>query len=154
VFSAVGLLAAPEQVDLVQSWPTPLDHDGLEAAMAALAEAARAALGAYATATSTFDGRYAGQGHELTVESVAAFHALHARRNGYSRPDDAVEAVALRGRATIASPVAVADLPVPERRALVGPTVVAEADCTTWVPDGWRAEVGAAGALVMRRVTS
>ena len=28
VLSAVGLLAAPAQRDLVRSWPTPLDHDG------------------------------------------------------------------------------------------------------------------------------
>jgi N-methylhydantoinase A/oxoprolinase/acetone carboxylase beta subunit len=153
VFSAVGLLAAPEQIDLVRTWPTPLDHDGLETAMAALADEARAALRGAEVAT-TFDGRYAGQSHELTVASIEAFHALHARRNGYSRPDDPVEVVALRARATIASPVAVDDLPVPERRAVVGPAVVAEADCTTWVPDGWRADLGEAGALVLRRVAS
>ena len=44
------------------------------------------------------------------------------------------------------------DLPAPDRRPVTGPAVIAEADCTTWVPDGWRADPGAAGAYVLRRV--
>jgi N-methylhydantoinase A/oxoprolinase/acetone carboxylase beta subunit len=150
VFSAVGLLAAPEQIDLVRTWPTPLDHTELDAARAALAREAAAALGGE---TATFiDGRYAGQSHELTVESVPAFHALHARRNGYAREDDPVEVVAIRARATSASPIAVAGLPAPRRRSVTGPAVIAEPDCTTWVPAGWRAEPAEAGALLLRRV--
>ena len=39
----------------------------------------------------------------------------------------------------------------PVRAGAVGPTVVAEPDCTIWVPAGWVAEPGAAGALVLRR---
>jgi N-methylhydantoinase A/oxoprolinase/acetone carboxylase beta subunit len=95
--------------------------------------------------------RAAGQSHEPTVDS-ADFHALHARRNGYARPDDPVEVIALRARAASPSPVAVTDLPAPDRRPVTGPAVIAEADCTTWVPDGWRADPGAAGAYVLRRV--
>jgi N-methylhydantoinase A/oxoprolinase/acetone carboxylase beta subunit len=149
VFSAVGLLAAPEQIDLVRTWPTPLDHAGLDDARAALAHDAATLLGGD---TATFvDGRYAGQSHELTVDSVADFHALHARRNGYARKDDPVEVVAIRARASVASPIAVADLPAPERRPVRGPAVIAEPDCTTWVPDGWRAETAEAGALLLRR---
>jgi len=34
----------------------------------------------------------------------------------------------------------------------VGPAVIAEADCTIWVPAGWRADPGTAGALVLTRV--
>jgi N-methylhydantoinase A/oxoprolinase/acetone carboxylase beta subunit len=46
----------------------------------------------------------------------------------------------------------VADLPPPPaRQAAVGPAVVAEADCTIWVPEGWRAEPGPLGALVVTR---
>jgi N-methylhydantoinase A/oxoprolinase/acetone carboxylase beta subunit len=150
VFSAVGLLAAPEQVDLVRSWPTPLDHCGLDAARDALAAEARAALAG--ETTTWLDARYAGQSHELTVDSVDGFHALHARRNGYARPDDSVEVVAVRARAAIASPIAVTDLPAPDRRTVSGPVVIAEPDCTTWVPDGWRAEPADAGALLLRRV--
>ncbi len=158
VFSAVGLLAAPEQVDLVRSWPRPLDHDGLAAARADLAAEStfgllrhRIGTDSAPHVTTSVDCRYAGQSHELTVDSVAAFHALHARRNGYARPDDPVEVIALRARATTPSPVAVTDLPDPDRRPVIGPAVIAEADCTTWVPPGWRAEPGAAGALVLHR---
>ena len=165
VFSAVGLLAAPEQADVVRSWPTPLDHGGLPAARAALAAAAEAELrrprilrhrigtDSAPQVTTAVDCRYRGQSHELTVDSVADFHALHARRNGWTRPGDPVEIVALRARATIASPVAVTDLPAPRRAAVVGPSVLAEPDSTTWVAPGWRAEPGEAGALVLRRTS-
>ena len=45
VLSAAGILTAPARRDLVRSWPTPSDHRGLEAALAALAADAEAALG-------------------------------------------------------------------------------------------------------------
>ena len=32
-----------------------------------------------------------------------------------------------------------------------GPMVVAEADCTIWIPFGWSARPGEAGALVLQR---
>jgi len=62
--------------------------------------------------------------------------------------------IAVRARATIASPVDPARLPVTARRPHSGPVVVVEPDCTIWVPDGWRAEVGEAGAYVLRRATA
>ena len=63
-----------------------------------------------------------------------------------------VEVVALRARAELASPVSVVGLPrVAARRGGVGPCVLAEEDCTIWVPEGWRADAGEAGALVLRR---
>ena len=37
--------------------------------------------------------------------------------------------------------------------AAVGPTVIAEPDCTIWLPAGWRADPGAAGALILRRTS-
>jgi N-methylhydantoinase A/oxoprolinase/acetone carboxylase beta subunit len=161
VFSAVGLLAAPEQVDLVRSWPAPLDHADLPAARAALAaestsELLRRRIGTDSAphVTTSVDCRYAGQSHELTVQSVADFHALHARRNGYARLDDPVEVIALRACAATPSPVAVTDLPIPDREPVDGPAVIAEADCTTWVPAGWRADLGAAGALILRRAAA
>ena len=46
----------------------------------------------------------------------------------------------------------VTDLPTIERRGGVGPLALAEADCSIWIPASWRAEPGAAGALVLRRV--
>ena len=57
----------------------------------------------------------------------------------------------MRARAWVDSPVGVNDLPVPDRRGAHGPAVIAEDDCTIWVPEGWSAEPGAAGALVLRR---
>ena len=157
VLSAVGLLCGPRQHDVVRSWPTPDDHDGLAAARAALAWEANVAVGgdpASIVTTTALDCRYAGQSHELQVASVDAFDEEHHRRNGYARPGTPVEVVAVRASASRAAPIAVTDLPAPavERRACVGPVVLAELDCTIWVPEGWRAEPGAAGALVLRRV--
>jgi N-methylhydantoinase A len=162
VLSAVGLLTAPRRRDLVRSWPTPDDHDGLDAALAALADEARslvaggatADVGAEVTVETAVDCRYRGQSHELTVPTVAAFHDEHRRRNGYARPDDPVEVIALRAVASRPPALAGDDLPAPARLPRgpdSGPAVIAEPDCTIWVADGWRAEAGAAGALVLRQ---
>jgi N-methylhydantoinase A/oxoprolinase/acetone carboxylase beta subunit len=146
VLSAVGLLCSPVQRDAVRSWPTPGDLTGLDVALAELA----ASTGAGDVETSV-DCRYAGQSHELTVPGVADFPEEHRRRNGYVRAAP-VEVVALRARATSPAPLDVTDLPAPPARtAVVGPAVVAEEDCTIWVPDGWRAEPGPLGALVVTR---
>ena len=107
-----------------------------------------------ASVTTAVDCRYAGQGHELTVPSVGAFPAEHERRNGHVRDGVAVEVVALRARASIDSPVSVLGLPAVgegSRAGGVGPCVLAEPDCTIWVPGGWEAVPGEAGALVLRR---
>jgi N-methylhydantoinase A/oxoprolinase/acetone carboxylase beta subunit len=174
VLSAVGLLTAPRRRDLVRSWPTPDDHRGLAPALAALAERARALVAGHdgsasgagaedavgagdaedAEVTTALDCRYRGQSHELTVASVAAFHDEHGRRNGYARPDDPVEVVALRATAVRPPAVAAEDLPPPERAVpapVAGPAVVAQPDCTVWVAPGWVARPGVAGALVLDR---
>ena len=162
VFSAVGILGAPVQVDLVESWADPLDHASLDARLAALGERAAAELRSVLgnpsrltlVAELALDCRYEGQSHEIRVPSVDAFHAEHERRNGYGRPGTPVEVVALRATASVAAPVDVADLPVAERAAADGPAVIAEPDCTIWVPAGWRADPGAAGALLLTRLTA
>ena len=168
VLSAAGLLTAPEQRDLVRSWPHPLDHTGLPVALDALAQEAAAHLGARlagtgadvaaagasassAVTTTALDVRYEGQSHELTVDSLEAFPAEHLRRNGYVRPGGRLEVIALRARAARESPVRWADLPPVPRQRVVGPAVLAEPDCTIWVPPGWRGEPGVAGALILRR---
>jgi N-methylhydantoinase A/oxoprolinase/acetone carboxylase beta subunit len=152
VLSAVGLLTSPRQRDLVRSWPTPRDHEGIPEALEVLAAEASGLVGRDAEVRTALDCRYVGQSHELTVGDVRAFHAEHRVRNGFDRPDAPVEVVALRATARRPSPVAADDLPAPERRGALGPAVIAEADCTIWVPDGWRAEPGEAGALILRRV--
>jgi hypothetical protein len=62
-----------------------------------------------------------------------------------------VEVIALRARAWRDAAVDVASLPAPSRAVVAGPAVVAEADCTVYVADGWRAEPGALGTWVLRR---
>jgi N-methylhydantoinase A/oxoprolinase/acetone carboxylase beta subunit len=144
VLSAVGLLGSPRQRELVRSAPTDVD---------ALVAAARAAVGGGDDITFdvAYDCRYAGQSHELTVAPVDAFHAEHARRNGYARPDATVEVVAVRVRATRPAPLDLTRLPPVSRTEVRGPRMVAEDDCTVWVPDGWTAELGNLGAWVIHR---
>jgi hypothetical protein len=62
--------------------------------------------------------------------------------------------IALRARASRSAPLAVTDLPDVERRRVVGPAVLTEADCTVWIPEGWVGEPQALGALVLRRGAS
>lgn len=158
VASAVGLLTAPRRRDLVRSWPRPSDHHGLDGALAALAGECRRLVaggggGDDVVVETAVDCRYVGQSHELTVPAVDAFHAEHRRRNGYARVDAPVEVVALRATATRPPGIASDDLPVDERLAgpVRGPAVIAEADCTVWVAEGWTARNGAAGTLLLQR---
>jgi N-methylhydantoinase A/oxoprolinase/acetone carboxylase beta subunit len=153
VLSAVGILGAPRQVDLVRSWPDPTDHPGAAAASEALAAEAEAAAGGHVDrVTVSFDCRYAGQSHEITVASIGAFSDDHARRRGYALEGSAVEVVALRASAQVDSPVVTANLSPPTRRGPVrGPAVIAEADCTVWVAPGWEAIAHPAGSWILQR---
>jgi N-methylhydantoinase A/oxoprolinase/acetone carboxylase beta subunit len=157
VLSAVGLLSAPPRREVVRSRPDPGDLSGLAADLEAVAEAARALHRGSepATVTTAVDCRYVGQSHELTVDDNDGFHVEHERRNGFARPDAPVEVVAVRATLLRRPALELSDLPVPEHRAsfepLVGPQVVAEPDCTIWLAEGWRADPGEAGALVLRR---
>jgi len=151
VLSALGCLAAPRQHDLVRSWPHGADTTGLDQALADLAEEAGSALPG-AEVTTAVECRYVGQSHEIRVPAIGEFAAAHQQRNGYARPDATVEVVALRATARRPSPVAMDGLPPVDRSAATGPAIVAEPDCTIWVPAGWRAEPHASGALVLTRV--
>ncbi len=149
VLSAAGILGAPRQTDVVRSWPTPGDLAGLEAALAEVAIEA----GGFEVVTSV-DCRYVGQSHELTVATVADFPAEHQRRNGYQRYGAPVEVVALRASGRTPSPIESLPPPEGERLPLTGPVVVSEPDCTVWVPEGWRADVGEGGSWILRRSRS
>ncbi len=180
VLSAVGILGAPRQASLVRSWPHSLDHEAATAALHQLGmEAAWRVARSEGFGAGSFlfaphsgkarfqsedggpelvvhlelsvDARYEGQSHEIPVPEPAAFHREHRRRNGYDRPGHPVEVVALRARAWVPSPVPVEALPPVERSPALGPTVVAEPDCTIWIREGWAAEPGRAGAFVLRR---
>ena len=106
--------------------------------------------------STALDCRYAGQSHELTVARLSDFHDEHRRRNGWARHDAPVEVVALRARARRAAALDMEQLgpPAVERRATVGPRVIAEPDCTVWVAEGWRADVDEGGAWILRRSRS
>src|SRR4029077_18559597 len=72
VFSAVGILGAPVQIDLVESWARPLHHDDLDDRLRALGEQAADQLravvadpNATASIELALDCRYQGQSHEL-----------------------------------------------------------------------------------------
>jgi N-methylhydantoinase A/oxoprolinase/acetone carboxylase beta subunit len=151
VLSAVGLVCSPRQRELVRSWATPRDHGGLDAALDALAGDALGLVPG-GDVERFVDCRYEGQSHELTVAGVADFPAEHERRNGFARPGTPIEVIALRVRARRPAPLAPRDLPPVERPHVRGPEVVAEPDCTVWVPDGWVAEPGPLGAWIVRRI--
>jgi N-methylhydantoinase A/oxoprolinase/acetone carboxylase beta subunit len=151
VLSAVGLLCAPRQRTLVRSWPAPVDHLGLDEALVELGERAAALVGDGAEVATSIDCRYAGQSHELTVPTVDDFADEHVRRNGYSRPGSPVEVVALRASARTPATVRPEDLGPVERSPAQGPCVIAEPDCTIWIPEGWSAEVGPDGSFLITR---
>jgi N-methylhydantoinase A/oxoprolinase/acetone carboxylase beta subunit len=147
VCSAVGMLCAPKAQEVVRSFA----GGDLAGALAAVAAEAQARVGAGARVETAVDCRYVGQSHELTVADVAAFPAEHERRNGHARPGAPVEVVAVRARAVSDAPLQITDLPEVTRAVVSGPAVVAEPDCTVWVPEGWRAEPRALGAWVVER---
>ena len=157
VLSAMGLLSSPQGVEVVRSWPTPRDHNGLGEELELLAARARRSLGdPEAQVSTSLDCRYAGQSHELRVADVASFGAEHLRMNGYERPGDPIEVTALRAAATLPAPVSMEELCTSwvgrwEDDSVAGPQVVAREDCTIWIPAGWEGREGPLGTLVLRR---
>lgn len=151
VLSALGCLTAPRQHDLVRTWPGGSDLTGLAEALDSLAVEA-GALVPGSTVETELDCRFQGQSHEIRVQRIEDFPAAHQRRNGYTRPDTPIEVVAIRATARKASPVSIESLPVGDRTAVEGPAVIAEADCTIWVPEGWRSDPHpVSGALILTR---
>jgi len=147
VCSAAGLLCAPKAREVVHSYT----GGSLADALSRVENEARARVGSGAIVETAVDCRYVGQSHELTVRTPNEFPMEHERRNGHARPGAPVEVIAVRARASIAAPVRITDLPDVDRRRVVGPAVVAEPDCTMWIPDGWTAEPQALGAYVLQR---
>ena len=122
----------------MRSWARPLDHD-VGPTLERLGDEARRLSAPTRRVETALDCRYAGQSHTLTVDGVDAFPVEHERRNGFRRADTAVEVVVCRAAATSPAPISLDDLPRVERGAIRGPRVVAEDDCTVWVPAGWSA---------------
>ena len=146
VCSASGLICAPRARELVRTFT----GDDLAGALGRLADEVVALVPGAAVETAV-DCRYVGQSHELTVSRPEEFPAEHERRNGHARPGAPVEVVAVRARAVAESPLRLTDLPMVTRARVVGPEAVTEADCSVWIPAGWRAEPRALGAWVIER---
>ena len=146
--SAVGILGAPRQADIVRSWGDLLDHEGAVAEGQKLRSEASAQLPEATDVNVSFDCRYEGQSHELPVSTPEDFHAEHEQQNGYRREDASVEITAIRCVARAMRNVVLPDL---EREQAVGPAVVSEPDTTIWIPEGWDSKMGAEGSLVIQR---
>ena len=95
-----GSSASPRRRELVRSWPTPADRAG-DRGRARVGSAPRprrsSVDGAGRVETRSTAGT-PGRATSSRVPAVDAFHAEHARRNGYARPETQVEVVALRAR--------------------------------------------------------
>ncbi|MCW5862260.1 MAG: hydantoinase/oxoprolinase family protein [Anaerolineae bacterium] len=120
VLSALGMLVAAPARDISRTLMTRLDGltaGDIAAIFAPLVAQARQEMAgeghdpAALALRGALDLRYAGQSHELTVAAppdadgaamAAAFHAAHAMRYGYARPEAAVELVTARLTATAA----------------------------------------------------
>lgn len=151
VLSAVGILCSPQSRELVRSWPRGTEADGIAFGLDELAGRARELVPEANEVSTWLDCRYLGQSHELTVATLGDFHAEHRRRNGYERPESPIEITAIRARASTPPQVDYDSLPVPSRMRATGPAVLAEADCTVWLPDGWRAEPHPSGSWILTR---
>jgi N-methylhydantoinase A/oxoprolinase/acetone carboxylase beta subunit len=154
VLSAVGILAAPRQVELVSSWSDPADHTGALLAAEGLSDRARHLLGQVQASRVRlgFDCRYKGQSHELMVDDIAAFESEHLRRSGYTIEGAPVQIMAIRASAQSDSRVDLSGLEGTARLGPVrGPRVIAEPDCTVWVGEGWIANAHPTGSWLLER---
>jgi N-methylhydantoinase A len=111
VFSAVGLLLAPPRSDaaravLVSSGDFAPIRDAADEMSLEIRDALSRAGFDDVEITFWVDARYLGQAHEITVawrpgEGLAEirhrFDDMHRVRNGFDRPDDTIEIVAVRG---------------------------------------------------------
>src|SRR5436190_4485459 len=159
-FSAYGMLVAELRRDFVKTWFMPLADASFAAMEAIYAEMER--IGREAVRRSEMsvagiaversaDMRYVGQEHEVTVELPlelfqaedrdaikARFDAVHARRYGYSAPDERAEIVSLRSAVTgslrkpVFEPIA-AGSATPPAAAFRGARPVYFAEAGSWV---------------------
>ncbi len=124
VLSAVGLLLARPSADAtISTMGTETSSSSLEESAAIVERRARRILeeaGHVPTNTEyVVDVRYAGQAHEIpvdydpgdTIGTISEqFHIRHESRNGYNRPDEPIEIVTLRARASAQANLRVEDL--------------------------------------------
>jgi N-methylhydantoinase A len=124
VLSAVGLLLAPPRTDVARAVLVrdddfaPIGEAADEMSEEILAALARAGF-EDVNVTFSVDARYLGQAHEISVawhrgDRVAdvrnRFDELHRTRNGFDRPDDPIEIVAVRGVGLSAPALTIEDI--------------------------------------------
>jgi N-methylhydantoinase A len=138
VLSALGLVAADERRDAVQTFVTTLTDELCDDQLQAL--------------TGEADLRYRGQSFELTVplgpRLKERFHLAHEARYGYGDPDREIELVAVRTAEIRPAPAVTVTGP---RIEVVGPHVLELDGATAWVPAGWAGTTDPHGTLVLRR---
>jgi len=113
VFSAIGLLLSPPRIDVARSVLVTEDSTFRGLAVELAAQAAerleRMTNTRPKSVETVVDVRYLGQAHETPVpfgegeswdDLADRFHRLHRQRNGFSRPEDAIEVVTVRAVAT------------------------------------------------------
>ncbi|MCW5871633.1 MAG: hydantoinase/oxoprolinase family protein, partial [Candidatus Eremiobacteraeota bacterium] len=181
---AQGAMLAPWQADEQRAWLAPLDD--VEAQLQTWTARARSLLRQRAPAgkltwNHQCEIRYRGQGSSLWLKAGARlqerFHALHLRRFGYHRPQQALELVSTLLRATLERPrpEACESEPCAGPRAtsqpacwglpprpgtiqvypgypkdwVAGPARLDTMDGTVWIGTGWRARRIADGSLIM-----
>ena len=107
----------------------------------------------------TWDARYVGQSHELSLRDVApgaaalreAFAAAHEERYGYRDDAAEVELVTVRTARVEPGPEVAWETEQPKDDEIVGPTVVALPEATLLVPAGWRGRTDATGTVILQR---
>jgi N-methylhydantoinase A/oxoprolinase/acetone carboxylase beta subunit len=149
VLSALGLAAAERRRDRAESVllrGSALTDDALGELAAGADEA-------------TWDARYAGQSHELSLRDVApragalraAFADAHQERYGYRDDDAEIELVTVRTARVEAGPPVRWETGADAAGAVTGPAVVALPEATLVVPEGWRGATDATGTVVLER---
>jgi N-methylhydantoinase A/oxoprolinase/acetone carboxylase beta subunit len=107
----------------------------------------------------TWDARYAGQSHELSLRDVApradalreAFAAAHEERYGYRDDSAEIELVTVRTARVEPGSEVGWEIEQPNDDEIVGPTVVALPEATLVVPEGWRGQTDRTGTVVLER---
>jgi N-methylhydantoinase A/oxoprolinase/acetone carboxylase beta subunit len=149
VLSALGLAAAERRRDRAAS-VLLRGAELTDAALAALAQGADEV---------TWDARYAGQSHELSLRDVPpraaalreALAAAHRERYGYADDEAAVELVTVRTAQIEAGPDVTWE--GEPGAPFSGPAVVALPESTLVVPDGWRGATDATGTVILERAS-
>jgi N-methylhydantoinase A len=134
VLSALGLVAADERRDCVQSYLVPLEEAG---------ELPR---------DGEADLRYRGQSFELTLplqrDLASAFHRAHEEQYGFADRARQIELVAVRTAEVTRAPEL--ELPVGSPRTVAGPERVELDGATLWIPPGWVGARDGAAWIVTR----